>query len=518
MKRLSKKQMIIFAIGQLGWSLLSGIISAWFVTFYLPTGGETGDTAAGATQYILPGLVIGGFMTVLGLITALSRIFDAVTDPLIASLSDRSKNPRGRRMPFMMIAAVPLAIVTVLLFCAPFGKFDLGGNVGNIIWISVVIVLFYTFMTMYCTPYNALISEFGKTQEDRMFISTSISLTFFAGTLIAYVPFVLAGASINEKTLAYEPKAITSLLLNNGMSREDAFAWSFRICFIVLAVIAAVCMLLPALLIKEKDYVETKPSEENVIKSLASTFKNKDFRTFSLSDIMYWVGLTMFQTGLPFFVKVSMGFDAGMVMVFMGGMTVLSAVFYPFVTSMVKKFGKKKLVIAGFVGLAICYSIAAISSIPNFLPNQGGANGLSWLFGVIIMVIAALPMALLGIIPQSIVADVAEAEAVTTGQNREGMFFAARTFAMKFGQSLAMVLFTSLAIIGTTQATDSNDITASKLGMLIVAVVAAVFCLLGAVILLFYREKKIMQTIAKEGDEAFLKAIENEKDLGEKAE
>ena len=267
-----------------------------------------------------------------------------------------------------------------------------------------------------------------------------------------------------------------------------------------------------------KDYVETKPSEENVVKSLVSTFKNKDFRTFSLSDIMYWVGLTMFQTGLPFFVKVSLGFDAGMVMVFMGGMTVLSAVFYPFVTGLVKKFGKKKLVIAGFLGLAICYAITAISSIPNFLPNQGGANGLSWLFGIAIMIIAALPMALLGIIPQSIVADVAEAEAVTTGQNREGMFFAARTFAMKFGQSIAMILFTSLAIIGTTQAVNSNDITASKLGLVIVAIVAAAFCVLGAVILFFYREKKIMKTIAKEGDEAFLKAIENEKDVGEKAE
>ena len=147
MKRLSKKQMIIFAIGQLGWSLLSGIISAWLVTYYLPTGGATGDTAAGATQYILPGLVIGGFMTVLGLITALSRIFDAVTDPLIASLSDRSKNPRGRRIPFMMVAAVPLSIVTVLLFCAPFGAHDAGGNVGNIIWISVAVVLFYLFIT-----------------------------------------------------------------------------------------------------------------------------------------------------------------------------------------------------------------------------------------------------------------------------------------------------------------------------------------------------------------------------------
>jgi len=62
----------------------------------------------------------------------------------------------------------------------------------------------------------------------------------------------------------------------------------------------------------------------------------------------------------------------------------------------------------------------------------------------------------------------------------------------------------------------SNDITASKFGLLIVAIVAAIFCLLGAVILLFYREKKIMKTIAKEGDESFLKAIENEKDLGTK--
>ena len=482
MKRLSKKQMIIFAIGQLGWSMLSGIISAWLVTFYLPT---SGDIKNGAIQYIVPGLIIGGFMTVLGLITALSRVFDAVTDPLIASLSDRSKNPKGRRIPFMKIAAIPLSIVTVLLFCAPVA----GQSVWNIVWISVAIVLFYLFMTMYCTPYNALISEFGKTQEDRMFISTSISLTFFAGTLLAYTPFVFAG------------------LLRGAVG----YAWSYRICFIVLAVAACVCMLLPTFLLNEKEFVETKPSDENVIKSLVSTFKNKDFRTFSLSDIMYWVGLTMFQTGLPFFVKVSMAFDEGLVMVFMGGMTVLSAIFYPFITKMVKKFGKKKLVIAGFLGLAICYAIAAVSSIEGIC--DGGI--ISWIFGGGIMVISALPMALLGIIPQSIVADVAEAEAVTTGQNREGMFFAARTFAMKFGQSLAMILFTSLAILGTTQATDSNDIVASNFGLLIVAIVAAVFCVLGAVILIFYREKKVMKTIAKEGDEAFLKAIESEKDLGE---
>ncbi len=488
MKRLSKKQMIIFAIGQLGWSILGGIINAWLVTFYLPTQNDLKPIAEGgngATQFIVPGLIIGGFLTVLGLITALSRIFDAVTDPLIASMSDRSKNPRGRRMPFMKLAAIPFAVITVLLFCAPVNAI----SGWNIAWIAVFIVLFYLFMTMYCTPYNALISEFGKTQEDRMFISTAISLTYFGGTLLAYTPFVFAG------------------FLRGAVGNS----WAYRICFIVLAVIACVCMLLPAFLIKEKEYTDAKPSNENVFKSLTATFKNKDFRVFSASDIMYWVGLTLFQTGLPFFVKVSMGFDEGMVMLFMGGMTLLSAVFYPFVTKMVMKFGKKKLVIAGFLGLAICYAITAISSIPGILPEEGHANILSWVFGVVVMLISALPMALLGIIPQSIVADVAEAEAKVTGQNREGMFFAARTFAMKFGQSLALLLFTSLAIIGATQNIESNDITATKIGMVIVAIVAVVFCVLGAVILFFYNEKKVMKTIAKEEDKAFLKAVENDK-------
>ena len=478
MKRLTKRQMRIFAVGQLGWSTLSGIISAWFVTFYLPT---QNDINSGAIQYIMPGLVIGGFITILGLITALSRVFDAVTDPLIASLSDRSKNKRGRRIPFMQYAAIPLSIVTVLLFCAPVETIS-GWNVA---WISVFVVLFYLFMTMYCTPYNALISEFGKTQDDRMYISTAISLTFFAGTLLAYTPFVFAG------------------MLRGSVG----FAWSYRICFIVLAIISCICMLIPTFCLKEKDFVDTKPSNANMFKSLGATFKNKSFRTFVGSDIMYWVGLTLFQTGLPFFVKVSMKLDESYTMIFLGGMTVLSAVFYPIVPKLVKKFGKKKLVISGFLGLAIAYVITGLIGVIGTTVIPGVV------YGVVICVIAAFPMALLGIIPQSIVADVAEADGYDTGENREGMFFAARTFAMKFGQSLAMLVFTSLAIIGTTQNTNSNDITASVLGMTIVGFVAVAFCTLGAIILSFYNEKKVMSTIDKNQKE---KNISTETETTEK--
>ena len=298
-----------------------------------------------------------------------------------------------------------------------------------------------------------------------MFISTAISLTFFAGTMLAYTPFVFAG------------------MLKGAVG----FNWSYRICFIVLAVVACVCMLIPTFKLKEKEFVDTKPSEANMFKSLAATFKNKSFRVFALSDIMYWVGLTLFQTGLPFFVKVSMNLDESNTMLFMGGMTVLSACFYPFVSALVRKFGKKKLVITGFLGLALAYTVTALIGVLPFLTGM--------LPGILICVIAAFPMALLGIIPQAIVADVAEADGIETGENREGMFFAARTFAMKWGQALAMLVFTSLAILGTTQDLKSNDLTASPIGLRIIAIVAVVFCVLGALILGLYKEKKVMGVI-----------------------
>ena len=453
-RRLTKKEMWIFAVGQLGWSILGGIINTWLVTFYLPTNEK-------ATFYIPTGLVVFGVLTVLGIITFVCRIFDAVTDPWIASLSDRSRNPKGRRIPFMQKAAIPFAIVTVLVFFAPVEAI----STINIIWILVFLILFYLFMTMYCTPYNALISEFGKTQEDRMFISTAISLTFFFGTLIAYLPFIFAGP----------------------LQASVSYAWSYRIWFIILAVIALVCLLVPCFKLKEKDFVDAKPSESNALNSLTNTFKNRDFRRFAASDIAYWIGLTLFQTGLPFFVKVSMQLDEFYTTVFLGGMTVLSACFYPFVSKMVAKHGKKKLVIIGFLGLALAYVITALIGV---IPGLTGIVP-----GALIVVIAAFPMALLGIIPQAIVADVAEEDAIVTGEKREGMFFAARTFAMKFGQSIAMLVFTSLAVLGTAQDLTSNDLKASPEGLRIVAIVAVCFCVLGAVILTAYDEKKVLSTI-----------------------
>lgn len=447
MKRLTKGTMWLFAIGQLGWSLLSALITNWLVYFYQP---EQSLAAAGQTLFIPQGLAVLGVATVIGAIAAFGRIFDAVTDPLIANLSDKSRHKDGRRIPFMRFIAVPFAIVTVLVFCAP-----VNGISGlNSAWLFVFLMLFYLCMTIYCTPFNALIPELGKTQDDRINISTFISVTFFLGTAIAYAAPNIWGL--------FEP----------SMGRVPAI----RLTFAIMAAVALVCLLVPVFTIKEKDYVTATPAEGNALTSLAKTFKNKDFRVFVGSDILYWIALTIFQTGLPFFVTALMGLDESMNMVLFVGMTLLSLAFYPVVNILGKKLGKKKLVLFAFCGLSLVYVITALS-------GMFGIGGM--VYGILVIVLAALPMAALGILPQAIVADVAQSEAITTGENREGMFYAARTFAFKLGQSLAMLMFTAMSTIGT-----------GGMGYRIAAGTAAVLCLLGALVLSRYNEKKVFGILA----------------------
>lgn len=103
LKQAGKKVMWLFAVGQLGWSMLSGVVTSWLVYFYQPS---EDVVAKGQTLFLPQGAVFIG-LTIIGLIAAVGRIFDAITDPWIAGKSDRCRNRLGRRIPFMRAAAVP---------------------------------------------------------------------------------------------------------------------------------------------------------------------------------------------------------------------------------------------------------------------------------------------------------------------------------------------------------------------------------------------------------------------------
>lgn len=451
-KTASNKILWIFAIGQLGWSTLAGIVSNWLVFFFQPSNEEL---LKGQTEFIPQGTFLG--LTVIGLITAFGRIFDAITDPLIASKSDSLKHKLGRRIPFMRGAAVPFGLITVLMFLSPVN----GTSKVNAVVLFICAMLFYLCMTAYCTPYNALIPELGRTQNNRINISTYISVTYFVGTAAAYlVPNI---ASLFMESLGY--------------------AGSFRVTVAILAVFAVICMSIPAYLIDENTYADTTPSTESAAASLSSTFKNKDFRLFVASDILYWIALTLFQTGLSFYITVLMRLDAGMTFPLFAIMTFTSFVCYVPVNILAKKLGKKKLVSFAFIFFAVTFLVTGFAGL---LPVP------SIVYGIMVAVLAAVPMAILGVLPQAVVADIAESDMIKTGESRQGMFYAARTFAFKLGQSAAMLLFTSIAVI-------NRDIpfgqTGYGLGYRITAFVAAALCLMGGLIFIRYNEKSVLSVI-----------------------
>ncbi|WP_283169850.1 MFS transporter [Curtanaerobium respiraculi] len=241
-------------------------------------------------------------------------------------------------------------------------------------------------------------------------------------------------------------------------------------------------MLVPSFAIDEHAYAVTQPSQTGTLGSLAKTFKNKQFRTLVESDILYWIALTMFQTGLPFYITELMGLDDGMTFPLFALMTLISFACYAPVNLLAKRLGKKKMVVFAFLFFAGAFLITAFV-------GTLGIPGVAW--GVVVAVLAAIPMAILGILPQAVVADIAEADALATGEARQGMFYAARTFAFKLGQSVSMLMFTSIALIGI-----------EGFGYRLTAFTAAAFCLAGGLVFLRYRESDVFAAIesAKRGD------------------
>ena len=217
-KKITNKLLWIFAIGQFGWSLLSGVVSNWMVYYY--TGSpdaqnpNTGIFASGITQH-----PILFRLTLFGLVLAVGRIFDAVTDPLIAGWSDRSRYKGGRRIPFMRAVAIPFALVTIGLFVLP----QTSSILLNDVFLFFLLMVFYLFMTIFCTPYNALIAELGDTQKHRINVSTYISFTFIAGQSISFMLPNLA-----------------------GMLGEAGQPGPIRTAVAIMATIACVAMLIPS--------------------------------------------------------------------------------------------------------------------------------------------------------------------------------------------------------------------------------------------------------------------------------
>jgi GPH family glycoside/pentoside/hexuronide:cation symporter len=434
-------QIIIYAIGQLGWSLAAFGAANLLVYFYMPPESAEGTSFP---PFIYQGAILG-IATLIGLINFSGRIFDAVTDPIIAAWSDRMQSKRGRRKKLMGIAALPFALLSFLIFYPLFPE----SGIGNSIWLCVTVIGFYLFLTMYVIPYTALISELGHEPEDRMRISTTISITWALGFLIGSNAYAL------QSILEQQYDATTA----------------FQIAMALFALLSLLFMLVPVFFLKENKYAYQRPGEINTTRSIREVFSNINFRTFMVSDLLYWLALTFIQLGIGFFVVVLFQFDEAQATTFLGIGFIVSFLFYAPVNWLVKRYGKKTIVRSAFAVFSILFLLL---SIMQWLPLP------KWPLFYAMAILSAYPLAAFGIIPNAIVADIIYQHEQQSGQQQSAMFYASRNFMMKAGISLANLIFPSLLLLGKS--------VENPLGLQVAAGLAFIFCIAGWIIFSRYQE------------------------------
>jgi Na+/melibiose symporter-like transporter len=428
-KPLALKVIIIYALGQLGWSLASYGVGNLLSYFYMPP--ETGKTTF---PIFIPQHAIFMGLTVLGLVSFGGRIFDAFIDPFVANWSDKTVSKFGKRRFFMAIAAVPMAICSFLLF---FPRVTEGGaNWSNVFWLVLVTFIYYISFAMYVIPYNALIAELGQQEDDRLRISTAISVTWALGFVLGtQTPLFQA---ILEKTMS--PSAALQTVMG------------------IFALVAAFFMLIPVFFLDEKKYAIQANTHIDFSTSFKNVFKNQNFKYFSISYLLYWLALTFIQAGIIYYVTILLGMEKDSAATF-GLVSFLSSfLFYPFMSKIEKRFGKKQVLLIGFWVFCGIFLLLLLSPSPNFT---------FWA----VSVAAAFPLAAFGIFPNTIVADIIHEHTQQTGEQQAGMFYAAAALMMKVGVSLANLLFPSLLLFGK-----SLD---NQLGVQLTVVVAFIFCVMG---------------------------------------
>lgn len=454
MKALPKRKMLRYCLADIAKGLFNGMIGNYLLYFFQPT-------AKSGLPVLLPENKFLGFITIMALITAVGKIVDAVTDPLVATLSDKCTHPDGRRMPFMKAAALPYALSVLLIFYAPFTP----GSPLNAVWVGVFLVSYYTAYTFYFIPRNALVPEIIPDAKERVGYY-GISTAFFMGS----------------SSFMYAATLFVNLLKNAGLSP----LWAWRTVFLVFAAIGLLCVWLSATAFREKDYVKanTRPSE-SLLRSFAQVLHNRNFVLYGLGDLFSGVSMAFFQTAMLYYITMLLNVPESQSFLVMLCAIAVALCLFPFIVSFSRKYSKKTLLVAASVVFTVVYAFIYVGDKIAAL-----APGRELWIGLGMGLVVAFPFAAINILPQSMLSDIIQQDSLQSGVNREGIFSATKTFIEKIASAVAMMVVSSVLAVGA-QAGESVGLEGVKL----TGVYAGVFSVLSLVFFLLYNEKKVTRYI-----------------------
>ena len=382
--------------------------------------------------------------TLVAVAILLGNAWDAITDPMMGQLSDRVRWKRGRRRPFFGFGALPMAIVFLLLFSPGYVPVHIDLSV----YITVVMILLFTFRTVVETPYIALAPELSLDYDERTKISGYRQLFATIGDIIGAMGPLIA--------------------LQIFISRTGAYAT-----FGIIAAFLTVAGLLTAYLGTTETGQFAKKSSLSLRSAFKATLTNKPFLIVVATVLLTIIGNNC-TVALVMFIAKYWFLEESLAMNFMIAFFIGALMSIPFWIKFAERVGKKTAYIVDIT----LYGIL----LWTILILKQDAH----LAATIMMGVAGFFNLGLWILSGSIVADVVEWDQLRTGERREGAFAGIQSFIIKAAQGIGLALVNvTLAYIGYVPDVPQSADTLLKLKILYGPVPAVIFWI-GAIIFLFY--------------------------------
>ena len=370
-----------------------------------------GDIYGGGAFLIFSMLFMNFLVIVEGLPVVLAttiifvgKLWDAVTDPVVGNLSDKTRSKLGRRRIFFLVGILPVFASFVMMWYS----FGISGQTAKFVYYMFAYIFFGTAFTIVMVPYNAILPEMTSDYNERTRFTT-MRMAFSAGTsiLAAIIPSMLIKS--------YGAEA-------NGPAQQPGYL----VMALAFGALFALCWLFTYLGTKERD--DIPPPEKFSVRKWFTVFQNKTYRIFLAIFILVQVAIDLLLALFVFYMDIVV-LQYKNYEIVMGSMLVFQLLFMFVHNKIAQRKGKCYPL---YIGIPV-WVLASLAFM--FVTHETPV-----IIFCVLAVFIALGAAAGNLSTWSMLSDIYDVDEIMTGRRREGIYSGFTTFIRKFSSGIAVLL------------------------------------------------------------------------------
>ena len=370
-------------------------------------------------MYLLLSLYVMKFATdilliapaVMGAIYSLSRIWDAISDPLVGYLSDRTQLRMGRRRSWILASCVPIAAGFYMVFSPP----DTLSEQGLIIWMAVAVIGFYSAMTLFFVPHLSLGAEISDDYHERSRLFGMRHSAYIIGSILSLISL--------------------QLLINTEIEGGDVRGLASELALIAIGVMVLLVIYAVVKLRERSDYRGRMTATP--YQAFRDVWQNPHARLLLVVTFIEYVGSSAIAALTLYVTHYVVGAPAWAPFIILAYMLPSSAS-VPLWLPLSRRFGKVRVWMGGMLLTGTSFGLMFL--LPFF---ESETLRLVWI--IVMAFFAGLANGCGGTLGPSVQGDVIDYDEYMSGERKEGAYFAAWNFIQKSALGL-MLLLTGFAL------------------------------------------------------------------------